>query len=595
MVFCTVFVHAKPIEVSVSPETGKVNTGSSVEFTVVVTNNQGVSDDVGVAVAGDLVHWTSLSKQVFTMPANSNEKIILTLAPSAAAPGGTFTLTVSASSVISNDRWDSKSITAEVFQRSGGLKGVHSQPPTPSPVPPAPPQPQGKFGLNLYYEPQLVTDRGFNLKDGDQCCVGDSIRVKTTGSGEFFGKGGGTDTPPIVFVDNLDETILEIERGTYIPKTYRVPVCTYFLRCLSWHPGYDPTHYSCKCLVDAAVICSSPCRSSNFGNIEETSENSFKVTGDGMVEVYTTCMARCIFYRSSGEYDFVDMAGPESAWYYGDPGDQSKADISERFFINAVKGTRGPDLVVRKYTYNEMEGKTLILVEIENLGDMKALLDKVYLNIPDYTLLYQPQSVAPGEVTEIIVEANVVDTVGLKATVEYSSEKLGCSKTKDFKGTFAIGGCNTNADCDDGDSCTLDSCNNPGADNSHCSNTAYCGGTDGNCGCTSCEDCDSYDWHSECSWSCLDSSTRYCTRTMKDYYCSGVSCEFTTLDDSYTMDCASGEVCDNGVCTVGCDISDGSWEEIPTLPGCGVRDTNSDGYYDRACCNGVISDISMKK
>jgi len=586
LLFFVSIIYAKPIEVSVSPEKGIVNTGSSVEFFVTVKNNQDVSDEVYFIVAGDLVQWAKLSKDGATIPAGSSEKIVLTISPSAATPSGSYKMTVSSSST-DDQRWDSKDITVDVYQRTTGMRGVHDQV---TPTPPTPPK--GRFGLNLYYNPKIVTDRGYNLKDGDQCCVGDTLTIKSEGSGEFFGKGGPVDTPPVVFVEDLDETIDDIEAGRYKPKIYELSLCNHLARCHPWHPNYDPDHPSCiPCLAMVAIICESPCETRNFGNVKDVSEKSFQVFDRGMVESYTNCNARCIMYYPANTrplflkeatYNFIDM-------------DKTKMYLQDNVFINAVSSTRGPDINVRKYTYNTETTPTNILVEVENAGDMKAHLKSVKLNIPNYNVLYMPKELMPGEKSEIIIEADVDNTIGLKATVNYRADKLGCAKTKDFKESFAIGGCNNDIDCNDNNPCTKDTCTNAGSENSYCSNTAYCEGTDSNCGCTSCESCDVKDSYTDCEWSCLDSDTRLCSRSLNDYYCSGVSCDFTKVDASYTEDCKAGEICDNGICTKGCDMNDGTWDKIPALPGCGVKDTDNDGKYDTSCCDGRLGKIEIAK
>ncbi|MBN2251729.1 MAG: hypothetical protein JW724_06625 [Candidatus Altiarchaeota archaeon] len=610
---CSILVQAKSIELEVSPSTGKVNTGSTLEFSVVVRNTQAVSDDVNVFLAGSLVNWAKASETSFTIGPNTEKKIIITAAPSASTPGGTYDLTISVSST-DNERWDSKTINPiEVYQKTAGLRGYHEQPSPPgppSPTPPSPPQPKSVYGLNIYFEPKITTDRGFNLKDGDQCCVGDTITVGITGSGEFYGKGGPTDSPPIEFVEDLDEKIKEIELGLYKPKTHPLPVCTYLARCYEcpqcWgisgcqctYEGVidDGQEWNCECIKVAAVLCEAPCKNSNFGGIEDISNNIFQVKDAGTLEIYTTCMARCIMYYESGSYHFIELGGPDTPWYYGDEGGgTNKAVISERLFVNAVTGTRGPDLKIKDYTYNQVDGKNLIRVEITNEGDMNALLDNTALNVPGYEILYQPQEIAPGETTEIIIECSEKDITGLKATLDYRSEKLGCSDTKSFSSVFAVGGCNADSDCDDADPCTTDSCTNPGTVDSRCTNKAGCAGTDDACGCKECESCNAMDSAGSCQWSCEDSGTRKCTRTVKDYYCAGTSCEFTVADSSYTKECGEGEICMDGTCVKGCDLEDGTWTKLSSLPGCGVKDTNGDGYYDISCCNGTLSKVSIKR
>ena len=49
--------QAKPIEVSVTPGNAMLNAGNSVEFTVIVKNNEAVNEDMGASVSGSAATW----------------------------------------------------------------------------------------------------------------------------------------------------------------------------------------------------------------------------------------------------------------------------------------------------------------------------------------------------------------------------------------------------------------------------------------------------------------------------------------------------------------------------------------------------------
>jgi hypothetical protein len=602
----TAFGNAKPIELTITPATAKLNAGSSVEFTVIVKNTEGVNQDMGASVSGSASTWAALSESQFTLPAMGEKKLIVTLKPSAAAPAGEgYDLTITASTM-DGQKWDTKTIgPISIAASAGGLRGYHEQPTPPVPVtttiPPEPPSGPflsgGVFGLNLYYEPKMTTDRGYNLMDGDQICVGDTVTVSSSGSGEFFGKGAADDSPPIVFVENLQDTINEINAGKYTPKTYPTAFCAYWLVCRGRNSSYkDDPH--CRCLKYAAVICESPCKTSNFGRIEEINRQVFKVSDAGIVESYATCVPNCIMYYEEAGIGRIGIGKPGSEWYAGDAGGNAgRAEISSQTFLNAVKGTRGPDLRVVRYSYNNVDGKLLIRAEIKNQGDLNAVLDSTTISIPGCEILYRPKEISPGEETEMLLSCEIKETSNLKATLEYSSEKVGCTTTKNFKGTFPIGGCKANANCDDKDTCTTDSCSKAGTAISYCSNKGICENTDTSCGCTTCDNCNKMDWKSECSWTCADPQTRKCARTAKDYYCSSSkTCRFTSADESYTEKCPEGGMCSGGVCGAapGCEINDGTWSRIASMPSCGVKDTNKDGYYDVSCCDGTVKQVQIR-
>jgi len=82
--------------------------------------------------------------------------------------------------------------------------------------------------------------------------------------------------------------------------------------------------------------------------------------------------------------------------------------------------------------------------------------------------------------------------------------------------------CQSNSDCNDGNSCTQDTC---GADK-ECDFTSYCSGTDTSCGCSSCTNCNTEGTSAgRTGDGCLGDS-------YIDYYCSGTSCAYISHDCS---------------------------------------------------------------
>lgn len=102
------------------------------------------------------------------------------------------------------------------------------------------------------------------------------------------------------------------------------------------------------------------------------------------------------------------------------------------------------------------------------------------------------------------------------------------------------------------------------------------------------KNCNNDDYYSSCSWSCSDSTTRKCTRTFYDYYCSGTSCTYTTKDGSYTEACSSGQVCENGQCISKPDIRVESFVTAPSSGGSGQTISVTVRYKNYGTASGTI-------
>ena len=83
----------------------------------------------------------------------------------------------------------------------------------------------GNIGVNFYLEPRFIT-RGYILRSDDDICVGDVLSVEGSSlSGEWFDKGGPRDTPPVLWVDDLDAVKEQINEGTFSTETYVSYIC----------------------------------------------------------------------------------------------------------------------------------------------------------------------------------------------------------------------------------------------------------------------------------------------------------------------------------------------------------------------------------
>lgn len=465
---CATFAHAKYIEMSASSYLADLNAGASANIILTIKNNENAERELNVFGAGPATEWMTLSEERFTISANGEKKVTVRISPPANIPGSESDLVLTAGSTDAsdNERWDAKTIHVKITQTDSRLRGVHQLTSLPG-------KPTNRIRLTMYYSPSMTNQVGYNLNDGDDCCVGDTIRLTATASGDQNGDGGPNGDPPIEWVEDLNKTVQDIESSLYHPKTYRTPVCIYPRTCDAYADDRLPAE--CKeCIKFLTVICDSSCSTTASGMVARNGD-AWTVTGEGKVELSMKCKEGCVVYdKDERSVKTLEVATPGNPWFNAEYG-TTKSVPSERFVINAVKDTREPNLRVNSYTYNQVNGKTVIKAEVENTGDVIAYVDKAVFTIPDTTPLYVPKSVNPGEKTEMVFEtsAKESDLVGARLDTLCTSDKTGCLKTKKFIKSFVMGPCSKNSDCDDGNSNTDDLCNYPGTPDAYCTNMGY--------------------------------------------------------------------------------------------------------------------------
>jgi len=465
---CAIPAQAKYIEMTPSSSIADLNAGASASIILTIKNNQDIDQELTVFGAGPAADWMTISEDKFTISANSEKKVTLRINPPALIPSGESDLVITAGSTdaTDNERWDAKTINVKVTQKDSRLRGVHQ-------LTSLPEQPNNRIRLTMYYAPVMTNQVGFNLNDGDDCCVGDTITLSATATGDQNGDGGPMGDPEIEWVEDLDKAVEDIKSSLYHPKTYRTPVCRYLRTCDAYADDKLPA--SCKeCIKFLTVICDSSCKSTATGMVMQKGVD-WKIASEGKVELSIQCKEGCIVYdKDAKTVKTLEVAKPGNPWFSAEYG-TTKSAPSEKFIVNAVKDIREPNLRVNKYTYNVVNGKTVIKAEVENTGDVIGYLDKAVYTIPDTKTLYMPASINPGEKTEILLEtsAKESDLTGARLDTLCTSEKTGCLKTKKFLKSFAMGPCAKNTECDDGNSNTDDLCNNPGTPDAYCTNMGY--------------------------------------------------------------------------------------------------------------------------
>jgi hypothetical protein len=525
----------------------------SVYFDVTVTN-YGNNDTVDLFVSGDLIAWTRfqdkkklVKNMTYKMKSNESKSTQMVVGPTAATPLGSHMLRVSASSRTDEDAWDQEDVT--VFMGSlKGLTGFHVQPEPPSGLGLTGSRAR-EFGLSVYYDDHFTTGSGLNLKTGDPVCSGENITIGLDPSGEFFGKGGPYDSPPVTFVDNL-ESALASPGFKGILRYYDLTVC-------SWKAIQEKETGPDMCSLSAAVICESPCRITSTGSVTQFSSDRFNVYSEGIQFFNVTCVARCLMCAPPASKNArpvckpFKISGPGDPWYAGN---SSQAVTSESVYFNATRIMAGPDIriVNQTFSYIQIRNVLTMVLTVENTGELRMYLDKVKLNTTKSYMVTKPGYIEPGAKAAVKVVFKDYPASYLNATAitfSYHADSKACTKTKDYSKTFVLGRCSSDSECSDLSDCTTDTCLNPGTVNSMCGNAPVCPGTDDNCGCSSCRNCNSLDYYDDsCKWQCASDSARKCFRTKDDYSCMSNSCEKRVLDYSYLENCPAGKKCNGGVC-----------------------------------------------
>jgi len=313
LVLACLSAYAGPIELTLSSQDASAGMGSAADVQASVKNTQAVDEEIKVFVSGSAAPWTVISPDSFTLPAGNTATVNIRIDPTMSTPTGISTLTVTASSA-DTERWDSKTLKVNVAAETSGTSGVHQMATLSV-------KPNSRYHINLYYDPKIYNEAGYNLKDGDDCCVGDTFTVKTSSKGDYWGDGGPTDSPPVVMVESLSKTIKDIDSSIYHPATEKVPLCDYLARCDFCCPqcrgmsncqcicgSMNLGTVDCSCVRDVAVFCESGCKNAPTGNVDPQG-STFKVTGEGRVDVDLKCDTSCIIWdKDTNKYEYITLA-----------------------------------------------------------------------------------------------------------------------------------------------------------------------------------------------------------------------------------------------------------------------------------------------
>ncbi|MCB9362180.1 hypothetical protein H6504_01980 [Candidatus Woesearchaeota archaeon] len=279
------------------------------------------------------------------------------------------------------------------------------------------------LGLNIFYNPVLYTNNYLVNYQG-QVCVGSELQVLNKEiSGEWFDKGGPTDSPPITFVDNLMQAKRDFLSGNLYLEGYEGTLCSWLRLQESAECNQTGLPEHCEnvaegfCNFRGQVFCEDSCSNNNIPL------SDFTAQGDA---VYTkACDVKCALFRSDANVvwdlrtDVAQTASPA-------------ADYEAELAFKGVLSTEGPRLEVQETSYNEYLG--VLRMKVQNTGDIGAKLDSAVL--PGAEVMYMPKEVGAGQSDEIIML--IAGNGNKQVQLAYRAEELGCQNTVAHSNGFSV-------------------------------------------------------------------------------------------------------------------------------------------------------------
>lgn len=328
-----------------------------------------------------------------------------------------------------------------------------------------------ELGLNIFHNPVAVSNN-YLLRVDDQVCLGDDIQVfNTETTGEWFSKGGPQDSPPILFVDDINAARQSIYSGdiSFVGETYYGSVCAGKRRVYADKDEADfKGTWAQNCAFDGQVICEKSCTElSADGSSIPTSAVTVLADGSYTFDCQTSCF---LFIHKvadpevllSGEKKpiahiddqpdesdnletFLEWSAPVLQKYIslevnsildlsGSGGSVPLSFDSEIAFAGVV-ATTGPTLTIEENGYNAELG--ILYATVTNEGGIGAIVDSVNLpSNPGAEVLYAPASLGAGESDDILISLSDTGTAHLD--VAYRAEALGCQDTKEYANTYGF-------------------------------------------------------------------------------------------------------------------------------------------------------------
>jgi hypothetical protein len=380
----------------------------------------------------------------------------------------------------------------------------------------------GKLAFNLYFNPKLVNHE-YVLSQDDKVCVGNTVNINSTDlGGEWFAKGGPTDSPPITWVtpEQMNEIMSNVSHsksktGTHetsitYPVTYpRYPgaviafcSCVHGITYANYQLpgtivsnkevlGMEITLYKTPLWSDwwldyrwayGTMICTNNVEIALNG---QATANEIAISSEGQLQFEIKTRPTCYFYlektiqtcslptpdECACDYSKLPTDCPErhgvyEQYFYSFSKPIEGPNMSTTINLFAVSESNGPSLEIISKSSVISNGQITIMLTIKNTGQASAILDDVTSSIP-LTITYKPSVIKPGTTENIFLQTTQpVDLNSLDFQLSYRSEPPDCTATTittttpTTQPTMQITSCSFNYECST-NLCCQNQCRDP--------------------------------------------------------------------------------------------------------------------------------------
>jgi len=153
-IFLATFVEAKPIEISVSPNSTDINFGNYAKYEISIKNNQDLIDDVVIMIDGQYFSWSSIERYYMEIQPKSIYSTSLNVYPQ---KEGTFVYYITAMSLKTGEK-DSETIYVNVKKpKELSITGFSAE------------EMDGNLRLNIgvFSEEKMQLNISFDIKDSE--------------------------------------------------------------------------------------------------------------------------------------------------------------------------------------------------------------------------------------------------------------------------------------------------------------------------------------------------------------------------------------------------------------------------------------------
>jgi hypothetical protein len=286
---------------------------------------------------------------------------------------------------------------------------------------------------------------------GNEACQNEYFRLtKGVNKGEYLSRGGDADTPPVQWVDDVEETFRQIiayhQGGSMRTSTilhmipedgFRDPVTGIQLYKESVQ-DYNNWERVCPTLektnsVDARMICSAKMEKSELlGGLEAKGEY-YRIEGTSNISIDATYVVECMYYYYGGPG--TDFHNSSKYFAYNAPTilDKESYTSLQDFFkvgeislaktIKVVKPANPGVRITADAGSLKMGAESNLIVAIENSGDTSITIKDLASNAPYRMISCDRENIAPSEKAECIIAITLSadDATGLTLNYEYVS------------------------------------------------------------------------------------------------------------------------------------------------------------------------------